>query len=513
MKDFFKTVLEITNLPGQEDYVKTEKFQREYLHHSFLHAKKKFETDLELIVSGKLLENISEPEYEEVIIQVKLVLVKVEEGIEKEIITRTSDEHELVVQLEEIVINFDNIEMFRELKKGHVRHRKPIEDTWHFEIESTKKMPGKTEEVETKKFELSVYGECETVFREMSYLNYIEESEIVAYDPEYGESFIIRKFLVQKNDDKEEKILLVENQNLYPLNPALAIEIKDKFYMEHLAARNYEEGPLFGKNGVIYEIEPVYREQQRNLKDPKVTFAVLLTFGDRNDPEFSEMVPYLYEETGGEDLFVEEAKAYNFYRDLYNDHTAGHLSSEIASELGSGDYFIQKVQFTYNVNREEQFRNLYQDNSLELDPEYAPRLREIKEKRRDDLSELNPHTQEDYVKIGDSLEILRDIKKYYIVFKGDNWVRPEKERVFYHHNLLTARKAAFHFYKQAIEDEFDSDLPQPVSLIIYASNLRDNPYYIASTDAKSQEYLEFGRQKERKFYEQLGYRLSLLEND
>lgn len=513
MKNYFKTQLLIQNIPEQEDHIEEENFKRDYLSHSYWAAREKFNRDKELIKSGKLLQDIIDPAFSQVTIHTKILFVQVKEGHEKETVVNTSDTNEPTSDIAEAALDRDNINAQREYKKGHVRHTVPIEDIWHFEVERIKQLPGAAEEVEIKRLKLSIYEEVQSAFREMSYLFYWEENEISGYDPEYGESLIIRKFLVHKDGDEESRLLLVENKDLYPLDPALAIEIEDKFNMECLAARNRKEGPFYGKNEVIYEIEPAYRKQQRELKDPKVTFAVLLTFGDRNSPEFSEMIPYLYDETGGEDLFVAEEKAYEFYRDRYYDRTEGQLSSKIASALGSGDYFIRTILFTYHVDNEEHFHNLYQENTLDLDPEHAPRLKEIKENRRDHLNLLNPNTEEDYNKIGDSLEVLKEIKKQYIVFKGDNWVRPEKERIFYHHNLVTARKAALHFYEQAKEEEHASASPHPVSLIIYASDLRDNPYYIASTSTELQQYIEFGHQQERKFYEQLGYRISNLEHE
>lgn len=511
MKNYFKVQLNIMNLPEEEDYVKEDIFKKEYLEHSYLLAKEKFEKGLKLIASGKLLENINEHGYEEVILKTGLVLVKVEEGVEEEYLTRTSDEPEMAIHIEEAALDRDYMTMLRELKKGHVRHPLSIEDTWYYQVETKEKKPGKTEEIEIEKLKLSVYGDFEVAFREMSHIFYWEESRIAGYDPEYGESYIINKFLVQKNGDKEVKILLADNFQEYPLNAALKREIEDKFHMEKRAAGNREDGPLFGKSEVIYEIELAYRKKQRDLKYPKVTFAVLVTFGDMTNPEFSEMDSHIFEEEGGEDLFIKEAEAYKFYEDRHYDHIQGYLSSEIASALGPSDYFIQTVQFTYLVDNEEHFHTLYQENTLDLDLQHAPRLKEIKENRRDDLTRLNPHTEEDYIKLSDSLEILREINKRYIVFIGKNWIQPEKERIFYHHNLLTARKAALHFYKQAKEEEYAADSPKPVSLIIYAFDLRDNPYYIASTNVEYQEYLEFGRQEERKFYTELGYRLSVLE--
>ncbi len=513
MKQYFKTQLLIQNLPEQEDHIKEEKFKRDYLLHSYLAAREKFKRDVELIKSGELLQDIEDSTCREVTIHAKLLFVQMEEGYEKEILVSTSDTDEPASHIVEVALEQGSINVQRELKKGHVRHPIPIKEVFSYRTETTEKLNGKPEEIHVENDNLENYGSVEETFQEMSYLHYSVIDRIKSYDPEQGENLHISKFLIKNDGDKEIKILLCDNHGEYTVSPALVQEIQDKFYIERNALRNYKNGPLFGKNEVIYEIEPGYRKHQRELNDPKVTFAVLVTFGDRNNLEFSEMIPYLYKDTDGKDLFAEEAKAFEFYRDRYYDHTEGHLSSKIASALGYGDYFIQKIQFTYYMDSEEHFHTLYQDNTLDFAPEYASRLKEIKEKRRDDLTKLNPHTEQDYVMFEDSLEILTGINKFYFVFKGDNWVRPEKERRFFHHDLPKARMAALDFYRQVKEEEFGSDLSQPVSLIIYASNLRDNPYYIASTDVKHQEYLEFGRQEERKFYKELGYRLSDLEDE
>ena len=110
------------------------------------------------------------------------------------------------------------------------------------------------------------------------------------------------------------------------------------------------------------------------------------------------------------------------------------------------------------------------------------------------------------------MQNLTSLNSHYVVYKG-HWTKPEKERRFFHHNLHKSREAALDFFRQAKDAEFESTSAKPISLILSSSELRDDPLFIASTYPNNQEFIQIGRQQERKIYTQLGFRLDELDSE
>lgn len=508
-RKYFKSRI-IIQLPGKDDHVKEEQFIEDYLKHSHLKALGKFEKDCKLIKSGVLLKNLEDPTYEKAVIKAELVLVLFGDGTEKEVVTRTSDQPNLDIAYEDKLLYREKLAIHRELKVGHVRHQVPIKDVWYYQIERTVKKPEINEETEIERFELFHYGDFEKTFHEMSNCFYWEANEIASFDPEYGESLTLRKFLIQNQSDKELKILLVENKIIYPLDRAITEEIEDKEYIERVAACNRKEGPLFAKNEVVYNIEPEFRKKQIELEGPRIRFTINISLGDRNNCDFLKKVDYHFQDTGGEDLFVKEREAKKFYKKVYNDLTSGNNPSQVLELREDQDLLIQAIRFSYQVDDQEQIHHLCDPNTLDRNQTGDLLLQQIKQQRREKLTELNQHSMEDYETIEDKLEVLKGIDKQYIVFTGNTFSYIVRQRHFFHHDLQTARSAAIYFYLEAIEEEINSPSPEPVSIILVDLDLfhKDTePFYIDSTDPARAEYIELGRETEKEIFARYGFKL------